>query len=295
MLGDAASQCRPPPTRVPRRPRRHWPLHEDWPFRQNTPISVPSTSTTLRPGSGNAVALPITTSLIELSLWLAAAIPHRQVEQADIGRAQHLADHQRNLSRRHPLACDGGRKSTDMRDILSHATLQAEGIEDYFLVDIDAHVTETQFWPEILERIDNDVIRQMGQAMATRPGVSTALLKPEALDRALQLHSFDQLGDQRPARALPETEAGVGGERARLDPFHYAAARPEFMMRVCEAPMLKRLPSEYIREMYFTSQPLEKSNMPPPDLILHGGKIITLDRSSRLAQAILETTVKSSA
>jgi len=26
--------------------------------------------------------------------------------------------------------------------------------------------------------------------------------------------------------------------------------------------------------------------MPPPDLILHGGKIITLDRSSRFAQAI---------
>jgi predicted amidohydrolase YtcJ len=26
--------------------------------------------------------------------------------------------------------------------------------------------------------------------------------------------------------------------------------------------------------------------MPPPDLILHGGKIITLDRSSRLAQAV---------
>jgi len=32
-------------------------------------------------------------------------------------------------------------------------------------------------------------------------------------------------------------------------------------MRVCEAPMLKRPPSEYIREMYFTSQPLEKANM----------------------------------
>jgi predicted TIM-barrel fold metal-dependent hydrolase len=30
---------------------------------------------------------------------------------------------------------------------------------------------------------------------------------------------------------------------------------------VCEAPNLKRLPSEYIREMYFTSQPLERSNM----------------------------------
>src|SRR3974390_907285 len=34
------------------------------PFRQNTPTSVPSSSTTLRPGSGNAAALPITTSFM---------------------------------------------------------------------------------------------------------------------------------------------------------------------------------------------------------------------------------------
>ncbi len=32
-------------------------------------------------------------------------------------------------------------------------------------------------------------------------------------------------------------------------------------MRVCEAPMLKRLPSDYMRDMYFTSQPLEKTDM----------------------------------
>ena len=32
---------------------------------------------------------------------------------------------------------------TDTRDILAHATRQAESLEDYFLVDIDAHVTET--------------------------------------------------------------------------------------------------------------------------------------------------------
>ena len=44
---------------------------------------------------------------------------------------------------------------TDTRDILSHATVQAEALEDYFLVDIDAHVTETQFWPEIIERIES--------------------------------------------------------------------------------------------------------------------------------------------
>jgi uncharacterized protein len=35
----------------------------------------------------------------------------------------------------------------------------------------------------------------------------------------------------------------------------------EFQMRVCEAPMLKRLPSEYMRQMYFTSQPLERTNL----------------------------------
>ena len=53
---------------------------------------------------------------------------------------------------------------TDTRDILSHATRQAESYEDYFLVDIDAHVTETQFWPEIIGLIDNEVIRQWGEA-----------------------------------------------------------------------------------------------------------------------------------
>jgi predicted TIM-barrel fold metal-dependent hydrolase len=44
-------------------------------------------------------------------------------------------------------------------------------------------------------------------------------------------------------------------------PFIMQRLDHEFMMRVCEAPLLKRLPSEYIRDMYFTSQPLERSNM----------------------------------
>ena len=65
---------------------------------------------------------------------------------------------------------------TDTRDILSHATKQAESFEDYFLVDIDAHVTETQFWPEIIAMIDNDVIRQWGEAALARPGGQGALL-----------------------------------------------------------------------------------------------------------------------
>ena len=33
------------------------------------------------------------------------------------------------------------------------------------------------------------------------------------------------------------------------------------MMRSSEAPLLKRRPSEYMADMYFTSQPLERSNM----------------------------------
>ena len=35
----------------------------------------------------------------------------------------------------------------------------------------------------------------------------------------------------------------------------------EYLMRSSEAPLLKRLPSEYIAEMYFTTQPMERTNM----------------------------------
>jgi predicted TIM-barrel fold metal-dependent hydrolase len=59
--------------------------------------------------------------------------------------------------------------STDTRDILSHASLQSQRYSDYFLVDVDAHVTETQFWPEILALVDNDVIRHMGESVGGRP------------------------------------------------------------------------------------------------------------------------------
>jgi predicted TIM-barrel fold metal-dependent hydrolase len=41
-------------------------------------------------------------------------------------------------------------------------------------------------------------------------------------------------------------------------PFLMQRLDNEFMMRSSDVPLLKRLPSEYIREMYFTSQPMEK-------------------------------------
>ena len=44
-------------------------------------------------------------------------------------------------------------------------------------------------------------------------------------------------------------------------PFMMQRIDTEYMMRTSEAPLLKRRPSEYMREMYFTSQPLETSNL----------------------------------
>src|SRR5258707_13625706 len=59
---------------------------------------------------------------------------------------------------------------TDTRDILAHATRQAESHEDYFLIDMDAHVTETSFCPKILSLIDKGIIRQNDEANAGPPG-----------------------------------------------------------------------------------------------------------------------------
>jgi hypothetical protein len=44
-------------------------------------------------------------------------------------------------------------------------------------------------------------------------------------------------------------------------PFIMQRLDSEYMMRSSEAPLLRRRPSEYIRDMYFTSQPLETSNL----------------------------------
>ncbi len=65
---------------------------------------------------------------------------------------------------------------TDTRDILAHAADLAQDLDDYFVVDIDAHVTETAFWSEVTDRIDNDVIRHMAKSFQDRVGAPTGLL-----------------------------------------------------------------------------------------------------------------------
>jgi hypothetical protein len=44
----------------------------------------------------------------------------------------------------------------------------------------------------------------------------------------------------------------------------------EYMMRPSEAPLLKKLPSEYMRDMYYTCQPIETSNMALTEATLKG-------------------------
>jgi hypothetical protein len=95
---------------------------------------------------------------------------------------------------------------TDTRDILAHATRQSESYEDYFLVDVDAHVTETSFWPEIIASIDNDVIRQMGEGNAARPGNANQALLNNAPGIAHQRCSVTTLLRQLSTRSRPASQ-----------------------------------------------------------------------------------------
>ena len=65
---------------------------------------------------------------------------------------------------------------TDTREILAHAAKEKRG--DYFIVDVDAHVTETAFWSEVIDRMDSDVYRQMARAFKDRGGSPPGLVQP---------------------------------------------------------------------------------------------------------------------
>jgi predicted TIM-barrel fold metal-dependent hydrolase len=61
---------------------------------------------------------------------------------------------------------------SDTRDILAHAP----PVDDYFVIDVDAHMSESAFWGEILDRMDSDVLRQIGMSLKERPGSPSGLL-----------------------------------------------------------------------------------------------------------------------
>jgi uncharacterized protein len=65
---------------------------------------------------------------------------------------------------------------SDTRDTLAHAAKQAHRFKDYFIVDIDAHVTETAFWSDVTDRIDNDYLRHAAKSFKDRGGSPPGLL-----------------------------------------------------------------------------------------------------------------------
>ncbi|MGA9951309.1 MAG: hypothetical protein WBQ24_23925, partial [Xanthobacteraceae bacterium] len=89
---------------------------------------------------------------------------------------------------------------TDTREILAHAAKEARA-EDYFIVDVDAHVTETAFWSEVVDRMDSDVYRQMARAFKDR-GAAPGLLN--ATPGFLHQDVFGRIPhQQRLAEAVP--------------------------------------------------------------------------------------------
>jgi predicted TIM-barrel fold metal-dependent hydrolase len=65
---------------------------------------------------------------------------------------------------------------TDTREYLRHARPVTESLKDYFVVDVDAHMTETAFWAEITDLIESDVLRQLASASRDRAGAPPGLL-----------------------------------------------------------------------------------------------------------------------
>jgi predicted TIM-barrel fold metal-dependent hydrolase len=123
------------------------------------------------------------------------------------------------------------------------------------------------------------MIEETGKPLAFHSGFHWGDPSFQQLNRFISMHALsfvhyslihltnwviNALPERFPKLKLVWVESGLAWV-----PFIMQRLDHEFMMRVCEAPNLKRPPSEYIREMYFTSQPLEKSNMKLLEATLH--------------------------
>lgn len=66
---------------------------------------------------------------------------------------------------------------TDTRAILANARRQADerGLDDYFIVDVDSHHIETESWAEIIEYIEDPVVRQVAREKAAAGGAPYGL------------------------------------------------------------------------------------------------------------------------
>jgi predicted TIM-barrel fold metal-dependent hydrolase len=69
--------------------------------------------------------------------------------------------------------------TTDTREILANARRDTEryGLDDYFIVDVDSHHVELDSWPDIIDRIEDPVLRDNGlQMIKNWPGADRAAL-----------------------------------------------------------------------------------------------------------------------
>ena len=73
----------------------------------------------------------------------------------------------------------------------------------------------------------------------------------------VQHPALHQLAGERHARALPEAQDGLGRSGLAWMPFLMQRLDNEWMMRSSEVPLLKRKPRDYMREMYYSTQPME--------------------------------------
>ena len=67
--------------------------------------------------------------------------------------------------------------------------------------------------------------------------------------------------DQRHGRAFPEAPRGVDQSGLAWMPFLMQKLDHEYMLRPSECPLLKKKPSDYMRDMYYSSQPMEIQDM----------------------------------
>ena len=69
-------------------------------------------------------------------------------------------------------------KQTDTRDVLARAARQKRDrkLDDYLIVDVDAHHFETQSWGEIVEYIPDPVIRDIAKSFRTNGRLNAGLI-----------------------------------------------------------------------------------------------------------------------
>ncbi|MGE0748285.1 MAG: hypothetical protein AB7K86_23690, partial [Rhodospirillales bacterium] len=63
-------------------------------------------------------------------------------------------------------------RRTSTSDVLVHAARQARDrkLEDYLVIDVDAHHFETESWKEVIEYIEDPVVRDIGKSMERLDG-----------------------------------------------------------------------------------------------------------------------------